>query len=1222
MATVRNIAIRLSVQDNETVRRALEQLGEDGKKALERIEKGSNDAVKGLQPLGGAANIVNDGFQNMAARAGPLGQALSAIGPAGLGAAAAIGALTVGLKASFEAAAEAEKLQLRLGAVLKATGNAAGFTQSQINDFASGLQDSLKINDEKIIESISVLATFRAVSGDTFKQATVLAADMAAVFGGDMTSASLQLGKALQDPVQGLSALRRVGVTFSEDQQELIKSLVETGEVARAQKVILGELENQIGGAAAAEAGGTAGATRGLANAWDDLLENVGKTQAVAGPAGFALEVIESVLKRINSAFQDTRKEIDNNLAVLNDPAYLAFQEKLKINDEVNRDPDGVEALAKQIKLAAERNKLRLEEQKQLEQFQKLREEGEKKAEADAKKSADAEKKRLDEREKAFEKLAKYEQDRYDAAAEADKQDDARSANLKEYIDELGETIRLGGLSAEAREEELAVLKAQKIIQGELNEGDETRIRTLARQQIAQEAAQKAAEESAQEWNRIWDQASDNIQDSLAGAFRSALDGSLKSSKDFAKAFKNLMLDTVAQIAAAMVFKPVIGGVFNAIGLGSGSASGGGGSGALGLAGNGASLGNFLSGGSLTSGVGNFLFGAAPSGAADIANIGAAGFSFNGSSGLLASGGFAGSGIATALPYIGAGVAALGILRGIGVIGPGKSVGPNAGGQLIEQGGVFAVGPTGADNGGNVAGVTQELTQAVSVLNALARGIGVAQLGDGLASYIDTFGAGGIRNAADLIKDAIAKGVIEGLTEGEKSLLAASQDLNATAQGIITNRLLPGQLASQRLQIENPQQFALDAAKAERDAMAARIAEIEDGGKALADLEFIYQSKIADIHKQFAGAVGDAMTNAIEIANLRLNFANDNLSAASRVLLKAVDAERNSITTRYNAALKVSQTALDGLTSTVQRLTGVASLLKGAIPDIPGLEGPNRVAGQAALSAALSAARAGGALPDEDALRDALDAVAKPSEQLFSTFLDYQRDFIRTANDISNLSDIADWQRRKADLSVTTAQAMLDQDRLAYEGELARLDGILSGSQAQIDAVNGTTIAVMSIADAIAALGQALTQVTGARQAVDAADPIEALYRRIFNRASDAPGKAFWQQQLDAGASIAGIENSFMTIKQMGGFANGGFTPANEPFIVGEKGPEIMRLPMRGHITSNAKSFDNSALVSEIKGLRSDMQSQALSIARLQLRMAQLMERWDSTGIPETRLVA
>jgi phage-related minor tail protein len=154
-------------------------------------------------------------------------------------------------------------------------------------------------------DAASILATFRSVSGETFTRALTLAQDMAAVFGQDLSSAATQLGKALEDPIDGLTALRRVGISFSDSQKELIKTLVETGQTAEAQRVILDALAQQVGGAGAAEAGGLTGATNRLQDAWGNLLEAIGRTPAVTGIAQGALTLLSGAIENLTTLFED-----------------------------------------------------------------------------------------------------------------------------------------------------------------------------------------------------------------------------------------------------------------------------------------------------------------------------------------------------------------------------------------------------------------------------------------------------------------------------------------------------------------------------------------------------------------------------------------------------------------------------------------------------------------------------------------------------------------------------------------------------------------------------------------------------------------------------------------------------------------------------------------------------------------------------------------------------
>ena len=80
------------------------------------------------------------------------------------------------------------------------------------------------------------------------------------------------LGKALNDPIKGITALSRAGVTFTQGQKDQIKTLVESGNLLGAQKIIMGELEAQVGGTA--EATATAGDK--MAATWANFQENLG----------------------------------------------------------------------------------------------------------------------------------------------------------------------------------------------------------------------------------------------------------------------------------------------------------------------------------------------------------------------------------------------------------------------------------------------------------------------------------------------------------------------------------------------------------------------------------------------------------------------------------------------------------------------------------------------------------------------------------------------------------------------------------------------------------------------------------------------------------------------------------------------------------------------------------------------------------------------------------
>jgi hypothetical protein len=149
---------------------------------------------------------------------------------------------------------ESIKVNKQTAAVLKSTGGAAGVTAKQIQTLSQRLSEQTAIDDEAIQSAQNLLLTFTAIGKDIFPQTTQAILDLSVATGQNLNRSAIQVGKALQDPVRGITALRRVGVNFSTDQQEVIKKLVETGKTAQAQKMILKELAVEFGGSAKAQA--------------------------------------------------------------------------------------------------------------------------------------------------------------------------------------------------------------------------------------------------------------------------------------------------------------------------------------------------------------------------------------------------------------------------------------------------------------------------------------------------------------------------------------------------------------------------------------------------------------------------------------------------------------------------------------------------------------------------------------------------------------------------------------------------------------------------------------------------------------------------------------------------------------------------------------------------------------------------------------------------------
>jgi len=165
-----------------------------------------------------------------------------------------------GLGSAIAEAREAGKVTRITENVIRSTGGAAKVSAAQVTSLAEALSNKTAIDDELVQSGANLLLTFKNIrneagkGSDIFNQATAAALDLSAAGFGSVESASKMLGRALNDPLKGITALSRAGVTFTEGQKKQIKALVESGNVLGAQKVIMQEVASQVGGAAKAAA--------------------------------------------------------------------------------------------------------------------------------------------------------------------------------------------------------------------------------------------------------------------------------------------------------------------------------------------------------------------------------------------------------------------------------------------------------------------------------------------------------------------------------------------------------------------------------------------------------------------------------------------------------------------------------------------------------------------------------------------------------------------------------------------------------------------------------------------------------------------------------------------------------------------------------------------------------------------------------------------------------
>ncbi|MCK9468478.1 MAG: phage tail length tape measure family protein [Porticoccaceae bacterium] len=167
---------------------------------------------------------------------------------------------------------QAEQEQAQLAAVLQSTGEAAGYNRDQLNEMAASMSAASGMAAGDITQAQTNLLAFTGIVGEEFPRALQSAIDMAARTGMSITSAAETIGRALDVPSQGLTALSRQGFRFTDAQKAMAEALEASGRTAEAQGIILQALEESYGGAAAAARGTFGGSIDALKNTLNDLV--------------------------------------------------------------------------------------------------------------------------------------------------------------------------------------------------------------------------------------------------------------------------------------------------------------------------------------------------------------------------------------------------------------------------------------------------------------------------------------------------------------------------------------------------------------------------------------------------------------------------------------------------------------------------------------------------------------------------------------------------------------------------------------------------------------------------------------------------------------------------------------------------------------------------------------------------------------------------------------
>lgn len=211
-----------------------------------------------------------------------------------------VGGLLYGLQKSVSLAKEGERAQLKLAQALKASGGAAGYSTKELASYAKELQKVTNYSTRPSMDAMAMMATFTEIRGPVFKDAIEMAMNLSETLGTDLRSSVIQLGKALNDPILGLTAMTRSGVSFSAQQKEEIKALANAGKMVEAQRMMLKVMKEQ----------GLEGMARALADPLDQAKNSLEDIAATLGEMVIpALEDAAKVAIAFGNALEFTRNK-------------------------------------------------------------------------------------------------------------------------------------------------------------------------------------------------------------------------------------------------------------------------------------------------------------------------------------------------------------------------------------------------------------------------------------------------------------------------------------------------------------------------------------------------------------------------------------------------------------------------------------------------------------------------------------------------------------------------------------------------------------------------------------------------------------------------------------------------------------------------------------------------------------------------------------------------
>lgn len=339
-------------------------------------------------------------------------------------------------------------------------------------------------------------------------------------------------------------------------------------------------------------------------------------------------------------------------------------------------------------------------------------------------------------------------------------------------------------------------------------------------------------------------------------------------------------------------------------------------------------------------------------------------------------------------------------------------------------------------------------------------------------------------------------------------------------------------------------------------------------------------------------------------AELSAATTKTNLAGAFSDLQKSVEADRKRITDQFNIDLAKVNSRIQGVNDSISKLTSLSEVLKSTTDTINPQSLSNA---RDQIRSAITSVAAGNS-PDTESIKQSLDTLSRQDSSSFSTLAEFQRSQAQSVDLIDKLKTVTGSQLTLEERSLAALEANRDILQTSFDNEIARLDSILTQGQEQVDALNGISTSVLSLADALSNFNAASLAAGGQTIGVTSSgisfkdirdysashtpDEIYAAARKYgVTRADIVASGAFTDSQV----------TQYLMSKGLASFDVGGYVPKTGLALI-HKNEQVLT------------SGQQDAIASEMKQLREDLSAALAIIAENTATTAKILDEVSAGG--------